>query len=391
MEKRGWIYLVCLLLMLIPLGCMKRPMQGKPGGEAPVVISVWYTLEDRNEEELLRQFARINSERSEVIIKGEKVAESKFVERIWKLQAGGEGPEIMIASRSTLHRLYEKGAISPVLVDEESFPSYPAAQAVFSYNQQSFAAPWLGDVPLLYYRTDKVVKPPLSFTDLIEKKNTIALKTMNVGLLGSWWKAEGGNFSSQEIPVLNSPANVMFAQKLFSMQEDGLLSIGAGAQERFYQGDVHYLLSWASDKLMLDRKQVTWNSVAMTSLAGSSGKVILDQMIGIANSSIKTVPAIENAIRLVEEELLSIQTQTAMQKAGGQVPLNLLYYEGTTDSFNTQVDMTLKNAWPMEGLAVDWKLLQLQNTAWDNIVKGAQVESELEKAQSLANKQLAKE
>lgn len=384
MKRRIWFYVLSLLFMLIATGCMNPPSQGKPGGEAPAVISVWYTLEGKNEEELLRQFARINSERSEVLIKGVKVPESTFAERVWKLQAGGEGPEIMIASRLTIQKLYEKGAISPVLVDEKSYKSYPAAQASFRYNGQAFALPWIGDIPILYYNKERDLKQPSSLAELFERKNTLAVKNLNMTLLSPWWKAEGGKLSAKGVPVLDSPANNAFIQKILLMRSGGLFIIDDMAREKFINGEADYFLGLTSERLALDRAEIPWGSIAITSLLGADASVLLDKTLGIANSSIKTVPAMEKAIEVVEEELLSWQTQAAITLAGGKIPLSSDYYEQTTDSFASQAALSLKNAWQMEGLAVDWTIIPFLDRAFANIIKGEKVEAELEKGQSLA-------
>jgi len=358
LKKYVSITLACLFLILITTGCVEAPVQGKPGGEAPVVISVWYSLEGTNEQALLKQFERINQERSEVIIKADKVAESAFVDKIWKLQAGGEGPEIIITSRPTMYALYKKGAISPVLVEDDN--TYSAAEAGFVFDHQSFAASWLGDVPLLYYRKDKILEPPSSLMELMEKKSAIGIKAMSATLLSPWWKAEGGMLSLKGIPAVDDQVNGAFVRKLQFLKSEGLLYSGDQAQEKFKSGEINYFLGWSSDRLTLEHDKVEWACMAMPALLGSNANVLLDQNVGIANTSIKTVPVLENAIRLVEEELLKVSTQADMQKAGGKVPLSKHYYEdAVSGSFEAQVAFTLEKAWILEGSAIDWTLIPL--------------------------------
>lgn len=390
MKKRLAIYIICLFLLLGGItGCEKAPKQGTPGGDAPAVVSVWYSLSGNEEQELLKQFKRINQEYPEVIVKGEKVPEAGFVDQVWNLQAGGEGPEIMITSRPIIFALYEKGTISPVLADK--YPAYPSAKAVFTFNQQPFAAPWLTDVPLVYYRKDKVSQPPASLAELAEKKAPLAVKSFDTSLLSPWWKAEGGTLTLSDAPALNSPANAAFLNKLISLRSEGLLIFDNLAVERFAKGEINYLLSWASDSTALTQAGIDWGSISLNTLLGSNGKALLDKTIGIANSSIKTVPAMEEAIRLVEEELLKAETQASLQKAGGKQPAGDTYYEGSKiESLNAQVALTLTNAWSLEGYYLDWKLLSLQDKGWQNIAGGAKIESELlsiqQRAQELAEK-----
>ncbi len=117
----------------------------------------------------------------------------------------------------------------------------------------------------------------------------------------------------------------------------------------------------------------------------------MNHTVGIANSSIKTVPALENAIRLVEEELLGTEAETLMHKAGGYVPVNPAYYDGSAPgSFNDQIAKTLENAWVLEGYTLDWKLLGIQDRAWDSIFRGAKIEAELAKEQLPALEKLQK-
>lgn len=376
MKKRLLINIISIFLIIGSMtGCGNAATQGKPGGEAPAVISVWYSIGGKEEQELLKQFDRINKEHPEVVVKGEKISEAKFVDQVWNFQAGGEGPEIFITSRTIIFALYEKGAISPVLADKYS--AYPSAKAGFTFNQQPFAAPWLLDVPLLYYRKDKVQEVPASLAVIMEKKAPIAVKSFNTNLLSPWWKAEGGSFTLAEVPSLDSQTNFAFLKKLLSLRSEGLL-IFDQASERFRQGEVNYLLSWASESVALTQAGVDWGSISLNSLLGINGKVLLDKTIGIANSSIKTVPAMEESIRLVEEELLKVETEASMQKAGGKLPAGDIFYEGAQiGTLKAQVAVTLKNAWSLEGYLPDWKLLPLQDKAWQNIAGGAKIEGEL--------------
>jgi multiple sugar transport system substrate-binding protein len=386
MKPRLLINIICLICLFLILGGMtgcQAPAQGEPGGDAPAVISVWYTFSGNAEQELLKQFERINKEHPEVLVKGEKVPATKLVDQAWYLQAGGEGPEIFIADRSIIFDLYEKGIISPVLAD--NYPAYPAAKTIFTFNQQEFAAPWLTDVPLLYYRQDKIQTPPVSFGDLLGKKVPVAVKALNTALLSPWWLAEGGSLTSAGIPVLDSQANSAFLNTLLSLRSAGILLSDNQALEKFMQGDVNYLWSWASDASTLNQAGVAWGSVPLNSLFPTKGKVLLAKTVGIANSSIKTVPVLENSIRLVQEELLKTEAQAALAEAGGYLPGSDIYYQGSKPgSFKAAIESSLKTAWPLEGYLLDWKLLTLQDRAWQNISGGAKIEGELAKTQQEA-------
>ncbi|HHV65765.1 MAG TPA: extracellular solute-binding protein [Peptococcaceae bacterium] len=371
---------LCLFFSLLN-GCGQEPKRGTPGGVAPDVISVWYSLMGETEKELLRQFERISQEYPEVIVKGEYIPEGKFLEQVWTLQAGGEGPEIFITSRSVIAALYEKGAISPVLAD--NYSAYPAAEAVFTYNQQPFAVPLLTDVPLLYYRQDKVPVPPASLAEIIAKKQPIAVKALDLDLLCSWWKAEGGSLTLAGKPALNSANNVAFLTKLLSLRAERLLTFDQ-AIPRFNQGEVNYLLAWASDSAALDKAGVSWGCLALNSLL-FNGKALPVQTIGIANSSIKTIPALEESIKLVEEELLKVETQTSLHKASGKMPaLESYYQEAGGDSIKAQTAVSLKNAWYLEGYSLEWELFPMLNQAWQNAAGGAKIEGELANAQQQA-------
>ncbi|RNC28845.1 MAG: hypothetical protein AWM53_01032 [Candidatus Dichloromethanomonas elyunquensis] len=382
MRKGLGIFIFCVIILISAGGCSK-PTQGEPGGEAPAVISVWYSFQGKSEEELLRQFTRINKEHPGVIVKGEKVAESNFVQKVWNLQAGGEGPEIMIASRATIFHLYEKGAISPALADQ--YHAFPSAQAVFTFNHQLFAAPWIADVPILYYRKDRVQEPPLSLSEILDNKNTVAVKTLNLALLSPWWKAEGGILSSEGMPVIDGQGNIAFLNKLLYLKSEGLLLFDSQGQDRLVKGEVNYYLGWASDSTVLDKAGIPWGSVSLAGLLGANGRVFLDHTLGIANSSVKTVSGLENSIRLVEEELLKIETEESVQKSTGNVPLEDAYYNSfQSGSYNDQIRITLENAWYLEGNNLDWRWMEFENTAWKNVSAGSNIEKELSTQQLLA-------
>jgi len=381
--KRILIHISCLFLILGSMAGCSAPLQGEPGGEAPVVVSVWYSVEGKDEQELVKQLERINNEHPEIIVNGVKIPETKFVEQVWNYQAGGEGPDIIITKRPIIVALYEKGAVSPVLAD--NYDAYNSSKAVFTFNNQPFAAPWLIDVPLLYYRKDNVPEPPLSMQALVEKKVAIVAKSFSTAMFGPWWQADGGSFTLSGLPSLDAQANAVFLDKILYLKSQKQLIFDNQALEKFIGGEVNYLVSWASDSTALTKAGMNWGSVSLHSLLGPNGKVLLDKTIGIANSSIKTVPTMEISIRLVQEELLEVDTETSMHKAGGYMPASELYYErAPLGSLNAEVASTISNAWYLEGYMPDWKLLSLQDKAWGNIIGGSKVESELIQIQQSA-------
>ncbi|AHF11046.1 MULTISPECIES: ABC transporter substrate-binding protein [Dehalobacter] len=386
MEKRLEA-LLCIMIIILSLtaltACSKGPSPGEPGGDAPAVISVWYSLDGKEEQALLAQFARINKEYPEVSVKGEKIAEADIVQQVWNYQAGAEGPEIVIARRQILDALYKKGAVSPVLADIDS--AYPAARAVFTYNKQAFAAPWLTDVPLLYYRKDKVLVPPASLAEIWEKHSVIAVPGLNASLLSPWWRAEGGTLSANGVPALDSQKNRAFINNFAALRQQNQVLLDSAALARFAGGETGYLLTWASDSTRLTNIGGNWDCLSFYSLLGAKGQVLLEHTIGIANSSIKTIPVMESAIRLVEEELLKPAAEEAMFQAGGRLPVNSAYYESATKRFQSEVALSLQSAWYLEGSVNDWTYLDLLNSSWQNIAGGANMESELARIQQDAS------
>jgi len=84
--KKRFIQSLFLLFWLVLItinitGC-SSPSQGVPGGQAPAVVTVWYSLTGQAEQELLNQFSRINEERPEVIVKGVRIPQKEFVEQV---------------------------------------------------------------------------------------------------------------------------------------------------------------------------------------------------------------------------------------------------------------------------------------------------------------------
>jgi len=389
MKKKAIRFLLLILILLTaPLtACNSSPSAGEPGGEAPTIISVWYSLQGKEEQELLRQFELIGKNYHEVKVKGTKVSANELVDRVWNLQAGGQGPEIVIAERALIFALYEKGAISPVLA--ESSDIYPAPLAVFTFNQQPFALPFITDVPLLYYRTDRIKSPPKSLSEILQK-DSVAVKSLETGLLSPWFKAEGGVFEKEGVPVLNSSANAAYINKILNLKSENKLITGDQALQAFITGETDYLISWASDSVSLDNAKVDWGCVSLSSLSGSNAGAILNNTVGIANSSIKTVPLMENAIRLVEEELL--KAGDLMHKTSGYLPTTWSWYENSqAGTWKAETALTLEKAQPLSGYALDWKLISFQDQAIKNIFSGSKVEDELSLVQKAALEMLKKE
>lgn len=383
-SKRITSYLLCILIAVTALtACSKGPSPGEPGGDAPVIITVWYTLQGQQEQALLTQFERINKEYPEVLITGEKFSESGFVQRVYNYQAGGEGPEIMIAQRQILFSLYEKGMISPVLAETDAM--YSSVKAVFYFNKQSFAAPWLTNTPILYYRKDKITVPPASIAEILEKKANIAASAISLDLLSPWWIAEGGTLSVNGVPALDSAANAAFFNKMLALKQQGRLLVDSQALAKFKKGEVDYLLAWGSDMAKLTAVGNNIGCLSLYSLFSDKGQSVLSNTIGIANSSIKTIPETESAIRLVEEELLKSTSEETAFSAGGGLPANSGFYTSAQAStFHAETGLSLQNARYLEGSRYDWKYWDLLDEAWTNINSGANSASELSRIEQQA-------
>ncbi len=92
-------------------------------------------------------------------MRGEKNPRGKFVNALWNVQAGGEGPEIVIAGRSTIICAFEKGAISPVLA--EDYQAYPAAEKMFILINKPVAASLADPIfPCCIIVMDIITVPP---------------------------------------------------------------------------------------------------------------------------------------------------------------------------------------------------------------------------------------
>ena len=387
MLRRYGIILICILLIISTLtGCIQGPAQGKPGGDAPAVLSVWYSLEGNEEQELLNQLERISKDNDEFEVRGERISEANFVDYVWKIQAGGHGPDIVIASRPILTALYEKGAISPILAEKSK--AFASVEELFTFNQELYAAPWLTDVPLLYYRKDKVDSPPSDLNEIWIKKASIAVPTPSTVLLSSWWQAEGGNLSLAGIPQLDSLPNLSFIEKLIYLRSEGMLIFDNQALSRLIKDEVNYAISWASQSSVLENSKVAWDCVSMESVVGKNGKPLLDKTIGIANSSLKTIPAREGAILKIQEELLKTETQIAMFQAGNRIPVSKEYYEAPQNTFKIETAKAITNSWIPAGDLREWHFIEIQDSSWRNIISGADAVSELEKAQQSALKLL---
>jgi len=383
-HKSGYILFLLFWLVVTAVnitGC-STPSQGTPGGQAPAVVTVWYSLTGQAEQELLNQFNRINEERPEVIVKGVRIPQAEFVEQVWNYQAGGEGPDIVIADRTILGALYEKGALSPVLA--QNYNAYKSMEKAFSFNNIQIAAPWLVDVPLYYYRTDTGQQPIRNIDQLASEKLVLAAESFNTALFSPWWLAEGGSLASGESPVLNSAANLSFAQKIQTLYSEQLLSVAANAKQKFRSGEVQYLIAWASDRPVFDQAKIPYENT-LNFGTGIRGRLLISRCLGIANSSIKSTPAMEQAIRLVQEELLKVETQAALGKASGLFPTRAAYYDDVERTgLEAQIANALPNAVTYELNSLQWQVLAIQDQAWRNILAGADAESALTTAQQKA-------
>ena len=360
----------CLLaIFLLVTGCTKTPQAGQPGGPAPAVVEIWHSLQGAEADALQGQIQTITKAHPEVIIKLKYEPEQSFVAFSYQAEAGGEGPEIFIASRAILRQLYGQGALAPTAyVDQEAFP---ATLAGFRFGGVGYALPWLTDVPLLYFRTD-TASVPANLADLFSAKGGISLTSVATATLSTWWNGQGGQLITGGQPVIDNPNNVAFLQQLSTWQGNKVLRIDPNALTDFVGGKTPYMIEGASQAKLLTQQNVPWGSVPLDALVNGQGQALVGTGLGIANSEVATKDEMRPAIQTVEKALLTPGVEGALMQAGHLLPANMGYYHlpEAQKGVLPQANSALTKAWSLEGDAPDWKLIPLQDEAWSNVLTG---------------------
>jgi multiple sugar transport system substrate-binding protein len=348
---------------------MRTPQVGQPGGPAPAVVEIWHSLQGAEENALQGQLQAIAKAHPEVIIKLKYVPEANFVTFSYEAEAGGEGPEIFIASREILRQLYGQGALAPaVYIDQEAFP---ATLANFRFGGSEYALPWLTDVPLLYYRTD-TAGVPANLADLFSVKGGISVTAIDTVTLSAWWNGQGGRLMNAGKPVMDDPNNVAFVHQLLTWQSAKVLRLDPNVLTAFAGGKTPYIIAGASQAKFFTQQNVPWGSLPLVEVVSGSGQALLGSTLGIANSEVKTNKAMLTAIQTVEKALLAPGVEGALMQAGQLLPANMGYYrlpEAQKGVF-PQAYSALTKAWSLEGDAPEWKLIPLQDEAWSNALAG---------------------
>lgn len=383
------VYKLLGIILIVGLGltgCGKDPLQGLPGGAAPVVIELWHSMQGTEAEALSKQAQRIMDGHPEVIVRLDYVPEDKLANQVYQAQAGGEGPEVFLTSGEVLTTLFHQGALAPVLGSADSFPGLVAQ---FHYGEQDYALPLATDIPLFYYRTD-LAQPPTSLTGFLTTKGVLALPSLDTKTLTPWWSGQAGKLASNGQPTLTDPANLIFLQQLFAWREAKLLIVDPNAWLQFVNGQAAYTISWASQAKGL-ASTIPWGTTSLTQLTGGQGQILPGRTIGVANSSIKSSEALSPMIKLVEEELLSPDAQWALGQAGNRFPASSSFYKRTEAQSGVlqQVGQGLDKAWALKGASPEWKLIPLQDQAWQKAWSGIAPESALADAQTEAVKALS--
>ena len=130
------------------------------------------------------------------------------------------------------------------------------------------------------------------------------------------------------------------------------------------------MIAGASQAKSLTEQNIPWGSLQLSDLVGGQGQPLLGSTLGIANSAIKTNEAMSPVIQIVEKALLTPELEGAMMKAGRLLPANMGYYklpEAQKGVF-PQANIAFAKAWALEGNASEWKLIPLQNAAWNNVL-----------------------
>ena len=364
------LFVVCLCAALfLSAGCMRAPQPGQPGGPAPAVIEVWHYLQDAEADALQTQVQRIMGQYSEVLIKLKYVPEVNFADFSYQAGAGGEGPEIFIASREIIRRLYERGMLTQAAYVDEG--AYPAASAAFQFEGAPYASPWLTDVALLYFRADWAGVPE-NVEDLFFNKGGVSLAAADMFSLAVWWSDFGGRVVFAGRPVLTGMGNLTFLNQLLNWQMAGSLRVDPAAREAFERGQTSFMIAGASQAKGLTALEAPWGIMQLSDLTGGRGHPLIGSTLGIANSAIKTTEALLPFIRLVEKELLTLETESAMERAGTLIPANMGYYQlpESQKGIFPQVNVALSRAWELEGNAAEWKIIPVMEEAWSKALAG---------------------
>jgi len=375
-------------LLILVIGCTRAPQTGQPGGPAPTVVDIWHSLQGPEAEALQGQIQTIMKTHPEVIIKLKYVPDQNFVSLSYLAEAGGEGPEIFIASREIIRQLYEHGTLAKTAyIDQEAFP---AASSVFQFGGVGYASPWLTDVPLLYFRTD-TASVPVNLDELFSKGG-ISIAAPDTATLSAWWNGQGGQLMKAGNPVLDDPLNVAFLKQLLTWRDAKRLTIDPSVLNSFAAGGTPFMITGASQAKFLTQQNVPWGSMQLVELIGGQGHPLLGTTLGIANSAIKTNEAMMPMIQIVEKALLTSEVEGAMLQAGRLLPANKGYYQRPEAQKGVlpQANIALAKAWVLDGSALEWKLLPFQDRAWNNVLAGnVTPEIALASAQEEAIKALA--
>jgi multiple sugar transport system substrate-binding protein len=286
-------------------------------------VDIWHSLQGAEEGALQGQVQTIMETHSEVIIELKYVPAQNFVSFSYLAEAGGEGPEIFIASREIIRQLYEQGALAKTAyIDQEAFP---AALAAFQFGGEGYASPWLTDVPMLYFRTD-TASIPVNLDDLFSKEG-ISIAVPNMASLSAWWNGQGGRLVNAGNPILDDPVNVTFLKQLAAWQGAKSLRIDPAAINTFAGGGTPFIIAGASQAKFLTQQNVPWASIPLIELVGGQGHSLLGTTLGIANSAIKTNEIMLPMIQIVEKALLTPEAEGAMLQAGHLLPATKGYYQ----------------------------------------------------------------
>lgn len=396
--NRGFLLKIILLSLLCVIflsGCFQAPQQGQPGGEAPAVVTVWYSLQGAEANAFNNQVQNIMKSHPEVLIKPVYIPENKIVSMAFQAEAGGEGPELFIARRSIIRQLYAQGSLAPDVTN--STDAFSALQAEFRFAGKKYASPWLTDVPVLYYRKDGA-GAPANLADLFSKGGPV-VAALNTQTLAALWSGQGGALWAPATSgkaggaLLNSPANLSFLQQLLNWRDLYQLQVNPNALTLFTGGQAKYMIGWASQAAALTQAKIPWGSMDLTALQNGLGKILPGETLGIANSAIKTTSAMSQPIRIVEEALLNPSVEGALTNVSHQFPASIQFYNGkdAQQGIYPQVSSILNKAWDLEGSAPEWILMPLQDNAWASAFAGTMNPQEaLNNAQNLGVKALGK-
>ena len=325
--KRGQLYVVCILILLL-LGCTgEGDSQRGPGQGTSGTLLVWHNWpypESQLIDEIIDRFVET---RPDVRIISEYVPSEEITERFITQANLGFAPDLLIGEETfLLNELVKRGLLRDLAnINIDTHELMPETVDALTIGDAQYAIPFAAYTDVLFYNTNIVETPATTLNELLAAAKSGQRVALSTGFYHAYWgiKAHGGTVVDQEGNVALDSGFIDWLSWLDNAQKEPTVVFNAVYSELyqdFINGETAYFVGNSFDLPSL-QNALGEDAVGVALLPGidepTGGFQELETMAISRNSAQPTL-----ASELIEFFINTSQQRRIALSNFGQIPLH---------------------------------------------------------------------